>query len=121
LNSDVSGLAFKGYTGVKEEEDESGDVALPENFTLFQNYPNPFNPTTVIKFSLPEDSWVKVEVFNLLGQKVKTLADKPVKKGMCEFVWDGKNQKGKEVASGIYFYKVKTDKFSDVKKMIMIK
>ncbi|KPL03995.1 MAG: hypothetical protein AMJ90_02495 [candidate division Zixibacteria bacterium SM23_73_2] len=119
LTSNVSGLIFEGNSGVEEEEGK--EAVLPENFTLFQNYPNPFNPTTVIKFYLPEDSWVKVEVFNLLGQRVKTLADKAMLSGIREVLWNGKNEKGKSVASGIYFYKVKTDKFEDMKKMILLK
>lgn len=119
LSSDVSGLGFAGSTGVEEEEGEG--AILPENLTLFQNYPNPFNPNTVIEFALPKDCWVKVEVFNLLGQKVRTLADKAMKKGIKKIIWDGKNEKGAEVSSGIYFYRIKTDEFTGVKKMVLIK
>jgi len=119
LVSDTSGLVFKGYTDVEEEKEK--DVAIPEKFTVFQNYPNPFNPNTVIEFALPKDCWVKVEVFNLLGQKVRTLADKAMKKGIKKIIWNGKNEKGAEVSSGIYFYRIKTDEFTGVKKMILIK
>lgn len=120
LVTDTSGLEFILYTtDVKEQEDEN--IVIPEEFTLFQNYPNPFNPNTAIKFALPKDCWVKVEVFNLLGQKVRTLADKAMKKGIKKVIWNGKNEKGAEVSSGIYFYRVKTDEFTGVKKMILIK
>jgi hypothetical protein len=93
----------------------------PTVFTLAQNYPNPFNPKTMIRFALPKDSWVKLEVYNILGQKVKTLVDEKLAAGVKEVEWDGKDSKGLEVASGIYFYKIKADSFSDVKKMVMLK
>lgn len=104
-------------TGVTEGSEEK----IPRDFCLFQNYPNPFNPNTVIEFALPKDCWVKVEVFNLLGQKIRTLADKAMKKGIKKIIWNGKNEKGAEVSSGIYFYRIKTDEFTGVKKMILIK
>jgi len=93
----------------------------PTVFTLAQNYPNPFNPKTMIRFALPKDSWVRLEVYNILGQKVKTLVDEKLAAGIKEVEWDGKDTKGLEVASGIYFYKIKADNFSDVKKMVMLK
>lgn len=93
----------------------------PTVFSLAQNYPNPFNPKTMIRFALPKDSWVRLEVYNILGQKVKTLVDEKLAAGVKEVEWDGKDGKGLEVASGIYFYRIKTDSFSDVKKMVMLK
>lgn len=93
----------------------------PTVFSLAQNFPNPFNPKTMIRFALPKDSWVKLEVYNILGQKVKTLVDEKLAAGVKEVEWDGKDNKGLEVASGIYFYKIKADDFSDVKKMVMLK
>ena len=95
--------------------------AKPGVFSLAQNYPNPFNPKTMIRFALPKDSWVKLEVYNILGQKVKILVDEKLEAGVKEVEWDGKDSKGLEVASGIYFYKIKAYDFSDVKKMVMLK
>lgn len=107
----------KGALDVKEVNTPT----KPTVFSLAQNYPNPFNPKTMIRFALPKDSWVKLEVYNILGQKVKTLVDEKLAAGVKEVEWDGKDSKGLEVASGIYFYRIKADDFSDVKKMVMLK
>jgi hypothetical protein len=115
----VSGLNFVGTSDVREVVSE--EKVLPEAFSLNQNYPNPFNPNTMIRFSLPQDCWVKLEVYNLLGQKVKTLVDQMLKAGTKEAVWDGKNQAGVEVSSGIYFYKIQTKDLTDIKKMVLVK
>jgi hypothetical protein len=110
-------IFYKGALDVKDVDTPT----KPTVFSLAQNYPNPFNPKTMIRFALPKDSWVKLEVYNILGQKVKTLVDEKLAAGVKEIEWDGKDNKGAEVASGIYFYKIKADSFSDVKKMVMLK
>lgn len=120
--TDSLGKAFfpvflKGALEVKEVSTPN----TPRVFSLSQNYPNPFNPKTIIRFGLPKDSWVKLEVYNVLGQKVKTLVDEKLTPGLKEVEWDGVNDKGFEVASGIYFYKISADDFSDIKKMVMLK
>lgn len=115
----VSGLNFVGTSDVREVVSEK--TVLPEAFSLDQNYPNPFNPNTMIRFSLPQDCWVKLEVYNLLGQKVKTLVDQMLLAGTKEVVWDGKNQAGALVSSGIYFYRIQTKDFTDIKKMVLVK
>lgn len=117
LVTDTANNNFEATTDVEEESKE----AVPEHFALFQNYPNPFNPYTLIRFALPEDCRVKLEVYNILGQKIKTLADDYFTKGVREVVWDGKNQKGKEVATGIYFYRIKTEKYTEIKKMALLR
>jgi hypothetical protein len=114
----IPGL-LRGPTWVREVDMEK--AILPEEFSLGQNYPNPFNPTTHIRFALPEDSWVKVEVFNILGQKITNLVDEYLTAGYKETVWDGRDSKGMEVASGIYFYRIKAEKFTDIKKMVLLK
>ncbi|MFH0931841.1 MAG: T9SS type A sorting domain-containing protein, partial [Candidatus Zixiibacteriota bacterium] len=108
---------WKGALEVKEVNTPS----IPTVFSLSQNYPNPFNPKTLIRFTLPKDSWVKMEVYNILGQKVKTLVDEKLTAGVKEVEWDSKDDNGLEVASGIYFYRIKADDFSDIKKMVMLK
>ncbi len=95
--------------------------ATPKVFSLSQNYPNPFNPKTVIRFGLPKDSWVNLDIYNVLGQRVRALVDERLSAGMKEVEWDGKDDKGFEVSSGIYFYKIKAGDFSDIKKMVMLK
>lgn len=94
---------------------------VPAKFSLSQNYPNPFNPMTTIEYSLPEQSQVKLEVFNVLGQRVKTLADVVQPAGRHRMVWDGKDAQGKDVASGIYFYRLQAGEFTDSKRMVILK
>ncbi len=108
---------WKGALEVREVNTPS----IPTVFSLSQNYPNPFNPKTLIRFTLPKDSWVKMEVYNILGQKVRTLVDEKLTAGVKEVEWDSKDVNGFEVASGIYFYRIKADDFSDIKKMVMLK
>jgi hypothetical protein len=94
---------------------------VPARFSLSQNYPNPFNPMTTIEYSLPEQSQVTLEVFNVLGQRVKTLADIVQPAGRHRIVWDGKDAQGKDVASGIYFYRLEAGEFTDSKRMVILK
>jgi len=95
--------------------------SIPETFSLAQNYPNPFNARTVIRYALPRDSKVKISIYNILGQRVKVLLNEYQSAGHKTVIWDGKNQKGKEVASGVYFYKIKADDFTSSKKMLLLK
>ncbi|KAA3636002.1 MAG: T9SS C-terminal target domain-containing protein, partial [Calditrichaeota bacterium] len=94
---------------------------LPTTFGLSQNYPNPFNPTTTISFSLPQSGNAQLEVFNLLGQKIKTIFDGQADAGLNTVTWDGTNNSGQTVASGIYFYRLTADNYSDTKKMTLLK
>lgn len=95
--------------------------SLPKAFSLSQNYPNPFNPETVIKYTLPEDCHVELTIYNILGQKVKTLVDEYQGPGFRMMHWDGRNDKGNELASGIYFCKITAGKYVDVKKMTLLR
>jgi hypothetical protein len=98
---------------------ESGSP--PDDFSLSQNYPNPFNPQTVISYSLPQDAHVKLVIHNILGQKVKTLVDEHQSAGVQSVCWDGTDDKGNQVSSGVYLYKLEADEFSDMKKMLLVK
>ena len=89
---------------------------IPASFTLEQNYPNPFNPSTTINFSMPKASNVKLTVFNLLGQKVATLADKYMEAGVYTLKFDGA-----QLASGVYFYRLEAGKFISEKKMVLLR
>ncbi|MFQ5606044.1 MAG: choice-of-anchor J domain-containing protein [bacterium] len=98
-------------TGVDEKSN------LPVQFALLQNHPNPFNPSTTIVFSLPKDSEVTLEIFNLLGQVVTTLVDRqPYAKGQREVLFDAR-----DFASGIYYYRLEAGNFVEVKKMILVR
>jgi parallel beta-helix repeat protein len=100
------------------------DNSIPDfdRIKLYNNYPNPFNPTTTISFSIPEDSKVNLSIYNIKGQKVKTLSDSKFERGIHKLIWDSKDSNGKAVSSGIYFYKLKVnDKSKAVKKMLLLK
>jgi hypothetical protein len=97
------------------------DDALPITFDLKQNYPNPFNPTTTIKYQLPKKADVKIVIYNMLGQVVRTVVDKAVDAGFHQVVWDGLNDTGNRVSTGVYIYRMETDKFVKAHKMIMMK
>ncbi len=105
---------------VKEIEG-SNDITKPSSFSLSQNYPNPFNPVTNFQFTVPKSSHVKIELFNIVGQKVATLVDEEMKPGVYMVDWNGKDENGKSVSSGIYFYRMQAGDFSAMKKMVMIK
>ena len=94
---------------------------LPEKFELAQNYPNPFNPGTIIEFSIPQPTHAKLEILNLLGQKVITLVDDQRQPGNYQLRWDGTNSQGNAVANGIYFYRLVTNERIIVRKMLLVK
>ncbi|RMH95522.1 MAG: T9SS C-terminal target domain-containing protein [Calditrichaeota bacterium] len=93
----------------------------PVTFALDQNFPNPFNPTTTIRFALPEPGLVTVEIYNIMGQKVKTLISDNMEAGYHQVVWDATNDYGSPVASGIYIYRMTSGAFTEVKKMTLLK
>jgi len=88
---------------------------------LDENYPNPFNPTTQISYSLPNDAYVQLDIFNIRGQKVKTLVDQRQTAGVHDIVWDGTDNTGRSVSSGIYFYRLQAADIVITKKMMLLK
>jgi hypothetical protein len=94
---------------------------IPAKFELGQNYPNPFNPSTNIEFAVPSRSHVKLSVYNVMGQKVRTLVDEELDAGWKLITWDGKSDSGKEVGSGVYLYRVEAGDFIESKKMMLVK
>jgi len=123
-------LKFKNFCGVDinigrsgVEEDKSN---LPEKVFLSQNYPNPFNPSTSIQFKVwslefGEPIHATLIIYNLAGQKVRTLVDEKKLPGNYQVIWEGRDDKGKKVSSGIYFYRFKAGDHFELKKMIMLK
>ena len=100
----------------------SGNTVKPDKFYLAQNFPNPFNPTTTITYLLPQKSSVQLDIFNTLGQIVKTHYSASQQPGEHKFQWDGTDATGNFVPSGIYFYRLKADQgFEQVRKMMLIK
>lgn len=105
------------HTGIADEAN-----AIPKKYALNQNYPNPFNPETKIGFALPKSGSVTLTVYNVLGQKVKTLfKNQNFAAGNHSVKWNGTDDIGNKVASGIYFYKIEAGKYVSVKKMVLMK
>jgi photosystem II stability/assembly factor-like uncharacterized protein len=118
VGSDGSVVNY-GYVTTRVK-DTSGAL-LPRQYTLYQNYPNPFNPTTNISFSLPVPGKVVLTIYNILGQKVRTLADGDKPAGTHTLIWDGTDSRGAPVSSGVYFYKIESANFREVKRMVFVK
>ncbi|MEW6049813.1 MAG: T9SS type A sorting domain-containing protein [Candidatus Zixiibacteriota bacterium] len=101
--------------------DDPTETGLPQEYTLGQNYPNPFNSSTVIQYSLPRRSSVTLEIFNILGQRVATLAVGTQAAGQYRASWSGESAAGRLLTSGIYFYRLEAADVSLVRKMVLIK
>jgi len=97
------------------------DEVLPDKFVLYQNYPNPFNPSTTIKFKLPEDGFTTLKIYDLFGKEVATLINDKLSAGTYEVKFSSDELKNKSLTSGIYFYQLKSGKYSEMKKMILLK
>lgn len=89
---------------------------IPKNYSLSQNFPNPFNPVTNIAFSIPEESNVNLTVYDVLGREIKVLINEKLKPGNYQVDWNAQ-----VYTSGMYFYRLQTDKFTDTKKMVLVK
>ena len=103
-------------------------VGLPTSYGVSPNYPNPFNPTTTIKYQLPQQSEVTLSIYNVLGQKVRTLLNANLEAGYHSVEWDGRNDVGVQVASGVYIYRFQarqvgssTSDYLKVQKMMLMK
>jgi len=101
-------------------EDDTG-LELPDSYSLSQNYPNPFNPETRIDFSLKQPSRVELRVYNILGELVRTLVNERLPAGNTKVVWDGRDDFGRTVTSGVYLYKLTTGEFEKFRKMLLLK
>ena len=97
------------------------DNKVPKNFNLSQNYPNPFNPTTTIEYDLPKGVNVKLKVYDILGREVATLVEAYQAAGTYNVQWNGRNNGGENLASGIYLYSFEAGNYKSVKKMIYLK
>ena len=108
--------------GIGGNHDDEVIQNIPLIPTLFGNYPNPFNPTTTISFSIPKESKVDITMYNIKGQKVKTLTKDFFEKGFHKLIWNSKDLSGKEVGSGVYFYKLKVNgKDKSMRKCLLLK
>ncbi len=110
----------KILSSLRNPENTQSQV-IPLKPVLYNCYPNPFNPSTNIRYFIPQRSRVKLNIYNVRGQKVKTLLDSDMEKGQYQIVWNGNNNQNKKVASGMYFYKLESNKQAVVKKCLLIK
>jgi|GEM_PF-726921 len=118
-------IAFHKVEGIVVSVDDDRDglitETIPNEYRLLQNYPNPFNPMTTIEYHLPEATRVTVEVYNLLGQRVKTLVDEYQNAGRHRVVWNSRNEHGQAVSSGVYIYRLHTEQTTLTQKMLFLK
>jgi len=113
-STDVFQFNTSSFVGIKHEADHLTCL-------LLQNYPNPFNSTTSIRYQLPKKSEVSLKVYNILGQEIRTLVDQVQRVGVYTVNWDGKDTKGSDVASGLYFYRIQIGHFEQTKKLILLR
>lgn len=127
-NNFVPGLAqvlFKNSSGIFKPEPhlEPGlsNNSIPSNFDIEQNFPNPFNATTTLRYHLPQASQVILKIYNLLGQQVRTLVDKAQAAGYHTVQWNGRDDMGSVMVSGVYCYVIQASEFNAVRKMVMLR
>ena len=125
LGTAAYGFYVLDFTPVAIEGGGAPEPGIPGNFLLHQNYPNPFNPETTISFDIPGEPGTKQQVrlivYDLRGREVKTLVDSRCEPGSHRVVWDGRNERGEPVSSGIYFYSLTAGEHTTARKMIVMK
>ena len=116
-----SDIILSKNRGLMVCENTTREQVIPENYALFQNYPNPFNAETAIKYDLPQSAHVILEIYNIMGQKVRSLVNEQQPAGQYRIHWDSKDDFGRTALSGIYMLKIKADQYEDTRKMIIIR
>ena len=119
-NINIAGLDGSLINYITENNSSEFKV-LPNEFILHQNFPNPFNPSTEIRFDLPNESFVSLTIHNLIGQKIRTLNSKNMSPGFHSMIWNGTDDLGTPVSSGMYFYSINAKEFKSTKKMLFLK
>jgi hypothetical protein len=117
----ASGMNFSLSSVATSVEQDQSSALVPSQYALEQNYPNPFNPTTQILFSLPNSERVSLTIYNLIGQKIATLVDGTMAAGSHVVTWNGRDSRGMQLPSGVYFYRLESPGFSAARRMLMLK
>ena len=117
----LSHSAYYSFSVAEPTGIEPVASGLPTTFELSQNFPNPFNPSTEIKFAIPKSQYVNLTVYDLFGRTVKTLVDEEVAAGRYKVSWEGTTDAGKQVASGIYFYRLQSKENVQARKMVLVR
>jgi hypothetical protein len=107
--------------GLVSVDGEPSTPFLPKSFELYPNYPNPFNPTTTIRCDLPKSANVVLNVYSIPGQEVRTLVNKRQSAGEKSVVWDGRDDFGKKVSSGVYIYRIRAGDYVKSRKMVLLR
>lgn len=118
--SDIQQITFSGTMNIGPEDTEK-IKQIVETFLLFQNYPNPFNVSTTFEYEIPKSGRVEIKIFDISGRLVKRVADEFQEVGVHKTVWDGKNEYGQSVTTGMYFYQVEFENSVLLKKMMLVK
>jgi len=100
---------------------ETKDVSTPYKINLHQNYPNPFNPTTLIRYDLPVNEHVSINIYDLMGKRVKSLVNTNQDAGYRSINWNATNEVGQPVSAGMYIYTIQAGEFRQTKKMVLLK
>ena len=119
LLESINRLDFLDYPTDVEDEEEMEDIVKAVH--LFQNYPNPFNPETRIRFELPASGRVQLCIYSVKGQLIRTLVEKDMMAGPHSVRWDGRDDSGRSLASGVYFYSLSTPHVKESRKMILLR
>jgi len=118
---DLSGIEISDLNGNLLTAEFGKVETLPVNFSLGQNYPNPFNPSTTISFSIPRTEMIELQIYNIRGQIVRTLVNEQMSPGHHAVMWDGRDEQGHAVSSGVYLYRINAGDYSETRKMTLVK
>lgn len=116
-----SNVSAPGDPNSKPPITNVADIEIPTNYRLLNNYPNPFNPSTKIAFEIPQSENISLKIYSINGELIRTLANENLPAGRFEKVWDGKNDFGREVSSGIYIYRLTAGNFDRSARMVLMK
>ena len=121
----TGGISYTFYVravnGVGAGSSASKSATPIDDFALKSNHPNPFNAETLLHYALPKAQRVRLTIYDMLGRKVRTLMDEDHPPGWHQVTWDGRDESGRQVASGIYFYRLQTPEFRKTRKMILLR
>ena len=116
----IADAAIFKYYNMTDVDERAKDI-IPTSFGLVGNFPNPFNPSTSIRYSIGKPGAVKIDIFDLLGRRVRLLVDEYENPGIYDIVWDGKDTRGINVASGLYFVRLQNQEGTSSKKMLLLR
>ncbi len=121
ISASASTMTADFQVSLASDVRDNDGAPLPNKIYLSQNYPNPFNPYTIIKFNLPEPTFLSLDIYNILGQRIRTLGSGCYPAGAGELIWDGLDGDGRTLPSGVYFYELNTPQEKEIRKMVMVK